>query len=213
MFFQFICASAGSFTFRSTPGMCLPSTWRSTSREALPYVVWRLGPWLQARNIDRGSTFDGAAFTSSSHWIFCNVQLVHDYLNTCLWNFKLTCALPIHACSCLLEELLQTYVHKQTKGSRPQTQVITLNSHLRSRLLWAAAMLEQTVQMGHCSWDVTVATVQARCLSCEPHGPVVGGTVPCAAHGTGFSVARFPVQYIDSAVSHGAIIQDKWFTR
>ena len=53
--------------------------------------------------------------------------------------------LPIFACSCLLEELLQTYGHEKTKDSQLQTRVITLDSRLRSRILWAAAMLEQTV--------------------------------------------------------------------
>ena len=78
--------------------------------------------------------------------------------------------------------------------------------------MWAAAVLEQAISMtGHVAWDVTIAAVQARCLSSESGAwSVDGGKVPNVAAA---SVNRFPVQYIDSAVSRGAIIQDKWFTR
>ena len=118
----------------------------------------------------------------------------------------------MHVHSCLLDELLRTYVHKQTKGFWPQSRVITFNARLRNRLLWAAAVLEQTTCMaGYIAWDVTTAAVQARCLSSEASAVSVdGGKVPSAAT---VSAKRFPVQYTDSAVSRGAIIQDKWFTR
>ena len=120
----------------------------------------------------------------------------------------------MHIHSCLLDELLQTYVHKQVKGSKPQTRVITLDAHLRERLLWAAAVLEQAIPMGHFAWDAIIAAVQARCLSCEADlDSVDGGTIPHTGHDTILPAKQFPVQFVDSAVSHGAIIQDKWFTR